>query len=61
MALRALPKRWEANSTPGMRIFPALFAPLALTAIAAAVIGRALFYVLVIPTTMPPSTAVPIA
>ncbi len=32
---------------------PILFAPLALTALATAVIGRALFYVLVIPTTMP--------
>ena len=32
---------------------PALFVPLALTTLAAAVIGRALFYVLVIPTTMP--------
>ena len=31
----------------------ALFLPLALTALAAAVLGRALFYVLVIPTTMP--------
>jgi DMSO reductase anchor subunit len=30
-----------------------LFAPLTLTALTAAVIGRALFYVLVIPTTMP--------
>lgn len=32
---------------------PALFAPLALVAGIAAVLGRALFYVLVIPTTMP--------
>jgi len=32
---------------------PALFVPLALTAVAAAILGRALFYVLVIPTTMP--------
>ena len=31
----------------------ALFLPLALTAVAAAILGRALFYVLVIPTTMP--------
>lgn len=31
----------------------ALFAPLAVSAIAAAILGRALFYVLVIPTTMP--------
>jgi len=31
----------------------ALFVPLALTAVAAAILGRALFYVLVIPTTMP--------
>jgi DMSO reductase anchor subunit len=31
----------------------ALFAPLALTALSAAILGRALFYVLVIPTTMP--------
>ena len=31
----------------------ALFAPLALSALAAAILGRALFYVLVIPTTMP--------
>ena len=32
---------------------PHLFAPLALAAVAAAILGRALFYVLVIPTTMP--------
>ncbi|HYP66877.1 MAG TPA: DmsC/YnfH family molybdoenzyme membrane anchor subunit [Thiobacillaceae bacterium] len=32
---------------------PALFVPLALTAVSAAILGRALFYVLVIPTTMP--------
>ncbi len=32
---------------------PLLFAPLALTAVTASVLGRALFYVLVIPTTMP--------
>ncbi|MBI4990023.1 MAG: dimethyl sulfoxide reductase anchor subunit [Rhodocyclales bacterium] len=31
----------------------ALFAPLALVAVAAAILGRALFYVLVIPTTLP--------
>ncbi|MDP2835250.1 MAG: DmsC/YnfH family molybdoenzyme membrane anchor subunit [Pseudomonadota bacterium] len=32
---------------------PALFLPLALTVLATAILGRALFYVLVIPTTMP--------
>lgn len=32
---------------------PALFVPLALAAVAAAILGRALFYVLVIPTTLP--------
>ena len=32
---------------------PFLFAPLALAAVAASILGRALFYVLVIPTTMP--------